>query len=106
MYKVVLAEFPFTESKLKKRRPILLLSDAYGKYKIVIAAYITSRRGEKLECDVEIQKSDVNGLTTDSVIRLHKMDNILSSAIKGELGELPSEKQREVRAKLKKLLGI
>ena len=82
------------------------MSEAYGKYKIMLIAYITSQRGEGLESEVRVGKTDENGLGKNSVIKLHKLTNLPQSAIKGELGVLSAEKSIEVQNKLKKLLQL
>lgn len=102
MYKLVLVEFPYTEKLGKKKRPALLITDGvYGRHKIAIVAYITSRHGEGIESEVEI-----NELQKKSVIKLHKLVNVTESTIKGEIGELSQEKTLEVEKKLKKLLQL
>ena len=107
MYRLVRAEFPYTERKGKKKRPVLLLTDgSYGKYKIVVVAYVISRKGEGLESEIYVKKSVKNGLKKDSVVKLHKLVNISESALKGELGVLPVRLEKEVKGKLKKLFDL
>ncbi len=107
MYKFVLATFPFTEKVGKKIRPVLLLTDgSYGRHKIVIVAYVTSRGGEKIASEVMVEATEGNRLKKTSTIKLHKLVNIPESAIKGGLGELSAEKGIEVQNKLKKLLQL
>ncbi len=104
MYKIFLADFPFTENSSQKSRPVLQLSQPQGRYKIIIAAYITSRKVQLLEGDVVLDKLKGTGLTKKSTIRLFKLTNFESSNLKGEIGILPKNKILEVRIKLKKLL--
>ena len=85
---------------------MLVLSHAYGKYKSVIAAYITSKIKDKLETDVLVNQSGQSGLTVNSVIRLHKLESIVSSSVRGTLGDLPTEKVAEVKRKLRTLFGL
>ncbi len=107
MYKFVLAEFPFTEKIGKKTRPVLLLTNgSYGKHRIVIVAYVTSRPGEGIESEVVVNATAKNGLRKKSTIKLHKLTNISESAIKGELGELAVEKSMEVKKKLIRLFQL
>ncbi len=104
MYKIFLANFPFTESLSQKSRPVLQLSQPQGRYKIIIAAYITSRKVQPLDGDVILDKLKGTGLTKKSTIRLFKLTNFESSNLRGEIGILPKSKILEVRKKLKKLL--
>ena len=107
MYKLVLAEFPFTEGKGKKTRPVLLLTDgSYGRHKIVMVAYMTSRSGEGIESEVEVEKTGGNGLRKKSIIKLHKITSIPESAIKGELGKLSKEQSIEIKDKLVRLFQL
>ena len=107
MYKLVLVEFPFTEKIGKKTRPVLLLTNgSYGKHKIVLVAYVTSRFGEGIESEVVIEATVKNGLQKRSIVKLHKMTNVSESAIRGELGELSEEKSLETKRKLVKLLQL
>lgn len=107
MYKIFRAEFPFIEDNSKsKDRPVLQLTKAHGKFKLVVVAYITSRISKKLETDIELNKSDIPGLTQKSVVRLHKLSSILLSRMTAEIGELSSDKISEVQTKLKKLLQL
>lgn len=107
MYKLVLVDFPYTEKSRVKSRPALLLTDgSYGRHKIIVVAYVTSKIPENLLTEVKIKKSSKNKLEKNSVIKLHKIVNIPDSALKGDLGELTDKESKEVKAKLKKLFGL
>lgn len=107
MYKLVLVEFPYTEKPLKKKRPALLLTDTpHGKYRIVIVAYVTSRRGEDIASEVAIKSSETSGLTKDSIVKLHKLAAIPKSAIRGELGYTDDITDQEIKEKLKRIFEL
>jgi len=106
MYKIFLADFPFTENLNQKSRPVLQLSQPLGRYKTIVAAYITSREVQPLDGDVILDKLKGTGLTKKSTIRLFKLTNLESSNLKGEIGVLPKNKVLEVKRKLKKLFQI
>lgn len=106
MYKIFLADFPFTENLSQKSRPVLQLSQPQGRYKIIVAAYITSRKVQPLDGDVILDKLKGTGLTKKSTIRLFKLANFESSSLKGEIGILPKNKILEVKKELKKLFQI
>ncbi len=107
MYKVVLVNFPFTEKTETKSRPVLLLTNgSYGRHKIILIAYITSKDPENIPSEVKIHKSAKNMLKKNSIIKLHKIANIPEYAVRGELGELTRKESDEVKTKLKKLFGL
>jgi mRNA-degrading endonuclease toxin of MazEF toxin-antitoxin module len=106
MYKIVLVRFPFTEKSGYKTRPALLLTDLYGKYKVSLVAYITSRDSEGSSLEIKLKKSDINKLSKDSYINLYKITNITEQALVGKLGELTDKESNEVKTKLKKLFGL
>ena len=103
MYKIFLAEFPFTENSSQKSRPILQLTKPQGRYKIIVAAYITSMKVQPLAGDVVLEKLNGTGLTKRSTIRLFKLANFASQNLRGEIGVLPKNKIPEVKRELKKL---
>lgn len=107
MYKLVLVNFPFTEKRRFKNRPSLLLtSKSYSKHKLVLVAYVTSKKSECLESELKIRKSKLNHLEKDSYVLLHKIVNLEEKNIIGELGELTDKESKEVKAKLKKLFDL
>ncbi|MES2971862.1 MAG: type II toxin-antitoxin system PemK/MazF family toxin [Patescibacteria group bacterium] len=105
-YKLYLAEFPYTESSANKIRPVILLTAPVGKYKLVMAAYVTSQiNATKLESDLIIERSG-RDLLAKSMIRLHKLTNMPLSIVKRELGNLTPEESNQVRLKLRKLFEL
>lgn len=106
MYKIFLADFPFTENSTQKSRPVLQLTKPQGKYKIIIAAYITSMKVQPLIGDVILDDLTGTGLTKKSTIRLFKLANFAASSLRGEIGVLPKNKIPEVQRELKKLFQV
>ena len=106
MYKIFLVDFPFTESSSQKSRPVLQLSEPQGRFKVIVAAYITSKKFQPLDSDIILDELKGTGLTKKSTIRLFKLANFESSSLKGEIGILPKNKIKEVKLKLKKLFGL
>lgn len=82
---------------------MLQLSHPQGKYKIIVAAYITSMEVQPLAGDIVLDELRGTGLTKRSTIRLFKLANFASSNLKGEIGILPKDKVSEVKRELKKL---
>lgn len=106
MYKIFLADFPFTENSSQKSRPILQLSRPQGKYKIIIAAYITSTTVQPLTGDVVLDNLKGTGLTKKSTVRLFKLANFAAQNLRGEIGVLPKSKIPEIKTGLKKLFQV
>lgn len=106
MYKIALVRFPFTEKRGFKTRPALLLTGLYGKFKVVVVAYITSRNHDGSSLEIKLKKSKINKLSKDSYINLYKITNVTEQALEGELGELTDKESNEVKTKLKKLFGL
>ena len=105
--KIVLVPFPFDDFTASKVRPALCLTEAIGKHKHVIIAFITSRVPEdKNNSDVELSAGKQTGLKVVSWIRLHKVVTIPQTLIKRELGKLNSTYTPIVNDKLKLLLKI
>jgi mRNA interferase MazF len=93
---------------MSKVRPALCLTSEIGLYNHVIIAFISGRIPDDLiESDLIIKKLSKNsigtGLTTDSVIRLHKMATIPKSLIKRKLGIISSSLELEIREKIRQL---
>ena len=105
---IVLVPFPFDDFSMSKVRPALCLTSEIGKYNHVIIAFISSRIPDDLiESDLIINKHSENsidtGLTTDSVIRLHKMVTIPKSLIKRKLGVISNSIELQIREKIRQL---
>lgn len=108
MYKILRIDFPYTENQRRfKPRPVLQLTKASGRFKILVAAYITSKEVELLESDIVVgDELEKTGLIRRSTIRLHKLTNVPLARVKGTLGELPRSRMAEVKRKLKMLFGL
>ena len=92
---VIVIEFPYSNLKSVKRRPVLILKVPKGEDVIVVQ--IT---GESYENYVEIllRKEDFKqgGLKRDSYIRIDKIASIEKSLIRYKAGSLKQEKFNEV----------
>jgi mRNA interferase MazF len=108
---IVLVPFPFDDFSMSKVRPALCLTSEIGIYNHVIIAFISSRIPDDLnESDLIITKHSENytgtGLTTDSVIRLHKMVTIPKSLIKRKLGVISSSIELEISEKIRSIFDV
>ena len=96
---VVVVEFPFSDLKNTKRRPVLILKVPKGED--VIIAQIT---GESYENYVEIpiKKEDFKqgSLKRDSYIRIDKIASIEKFLIKYKAGALKQEKFNDIIDKI------
>ncbi len=106
MLKLVKIKYPFVEQpSIFKERPALLLTKPFGKYNLVIVAFITSQITEILPTDVLIKLSHrefaKTGLAKDSVIKIHKLNSIEPKHILGIMGELPQDLDLEFKRKFK-----
>ncbi len=107
MYRLALAKFPFTEKKKSKKRPVLVLTTkTLGIFDVVIIAYITSKKGEGVDSEVLIRKTPNNKLKHDSITKLHKLTNVLSSEVTDDFGEISLVEEKEIKTKLRKMLGL
>ena len=96
---VIIIEFPYSNLKIVKRRPVLILKVPKGEDVIV-----TQITGESYENYVEIilRKEDFKqgSLKRDSYIRIDKLASIEKSLIKYKAGSLKQEKFNEVIDKI------
>lgn len=108
---IYLARFPFGDVPGMKLRPILLLTSALGSIPEVLVAYISSVvPAQPLPSDSFIDpfapEFQATHLKVVSVVRLHKLATIHTSALARHLGVLGALQQSVVGAKLKALLAV
>ncbi len=96
---IVVIEFPYSDLKESKRRPVLILKVPKGEDIIVLQ--ITSSSYEKL-VEVLIKKDDFSegNLKRDSYIRIDKIASIEKSLIKYKISSLKQEKFNEILDKV------
>jgi len=92
---VVIIEFPFSNLKDSKRRPVLVLKVPKGDD--VIVNQITGSSYEK-SAEILINDKDfVHGaLKRDSFVRIDKIASVEKSLIKYKIGSLKNEKSAEI----------
>ena len=88
---IVVIEFPFSNLKESKRRPVLILKIPKGED--IIGLQITSSSYEK-SVEILIKKEDFEhgSLKRDSYIRIDKIASIDKALIKYKVGSLKKEK--------------
>ena len=92
---IVVIEFPYSNLKDTKRRPVLILKIPKGEDIIVLQ--ITSSSYERL-VEIQIKKEDFKkgNLKKDSYIRMDKIASIDKSLIKYKIGSLKKIKFDEI----------
>lgn len=100
---IVIIDFPFSNLKDSKRRPVLVLKVPKGED--VIVNQIT---GSSYESDVEISIRNTdfsNGsLKRESFVRIDKIGSIEKTLIKYKIGSLKQEKFKEILNKVAEFL--
>ena len=92
---IVIVEFPYSNLKDSKRRPVLILKVPKGRDIIVLQ--ITGSSHEK-PVEISIQGRDFKdgGIKNDSYIRIDKIASVDKSLIKYKIGSLKKEKFNEI----------
>lgn len=108
---IYLAGFPFGDVATMKLRPVLLLAGPVGPVPEVVVAYISSVIPSILmPSDIAIDPASRAGGATHlkmrSVLRLHKLATIHVTSLRRYLGRISDTTQKEVAARLRKLLGL
>lgn len=88
---VFVIEFPYSNLRVMKRRPVLILKVPKGED--IIVAQITSSSYEK-SCEIPLKIEDFKqgNLKRESCIRMDKIASIEKSLIKYKIGSLKPEK--------------
>jgi PemK-like, MazF-like toxin of type II toxin-antitoxin system len=106
MYKfgdVLVINFPFTDGKGSKRRPVLVLKETADDDILVIK--ITSKI-YSTEYDVQIIDWQKSGLLSLSVIRTHKIQTIHNSLAFAYVGELSLPDRKSTKLALTNLIML
>ncbi|MBS3086916.1 type II toxin-antitoxin system PemK/MazF family toxin [Candidatus Pacearchaeota archaeon] len=96
---IIVIEFPYSNLKNSKRRPVLILKIPKGEDIVVLQ--ITKSSYEK-QLEVVIKKEDFRqgNLKKESRIRIDKIASIDKSLVKYKIGSLKKEKFEEVLNKV------
>jgi len=92
---IVVIEFPFSDLKNSKKRPVLILKIPHGED--LIALQITGTSYEK-NMETELNKNDFKKgfLKRESFVRIDKVASIEKSLINYKIGSLKKEKFEEI----------
>lgn len=102
---LVLVRFPQSDLQEGKLRPALVVALAPGRHQDVLLAMISSRSYQVIpDFDETIEPSDKDygssGLKARSVVRLSRLATVDSAVIHANLGEISSDRLREVKKRL------
>ena len=84
---VLIINFPFSDGQVSKRRPVLVIKDTNDKD--VLVAKITSQ-SYKTSNDINLKDWKQAGLSSPSIVRVHKIQTLHSSLVFGLIGRLTS----------------
>ncbi len=111
-WEIVLMEFPFSDSRRKKLRPVLVLSNStFNRISnSVVVCQITSNLSSGFEeYNVRIDPEDVclygDTFIRPSLIKPYMVFSISKGEVRFKVGTLSGNKVEEVREKLEKLFG-
>ena len=82
---IVLLEFPFSDTLVKKQRPAVVLKDTNDKD--IIVARVTSQIKNSI-FDIDIKDWKKAGLMLPSIIRVHKIATLEAAMVKKVIGKL------------------
>ena len=97
---IVLLKFPFTDGKIYKRRPALIIND-YDDGDIIVCR-ITSQIYETPN-DMNINDWEKSGLRLPSVIRVHKLATLEKDLVEVKMGHIDNSTKEKIRMILAKL---
>jgi mRNA interferase MazF len=104
-FDIVIVPFPFTDSKKKKYRPALVVSNkAYIKEtNQCVLLMITSAKNSKFFRDIKITQYNGTGLKDTCLIRM-KFFTLSNDVIETKIGRLDSKESKEVQSALQEIL--
>jgi mRNA-degrading endonuclease toxin of MazEF toxin-antitoxin module len=106
-YEIFLAGFPFIDSpEVFKTRPIVPLTQPFGKHNLVLCAYISTNIEEVIDVDIVLESNEENGLKKTSVMALHKIQAIPLSKIHYKIGDIDTKTSELIQNNLKKVFNI
>ena len=100
---IIVVPFPFTDLSGAKLRPSVVLIDSNQD---IVVAFITSQLKRKTETAISIKSSEINGLKSDSFLRLDKITTLDKEIVVGRLGSLTQSEIEKMDRGLIKILNL
>ena len=100
---IVLAEFPYTDYRGSKSRPVLILAE---KKVDVLGAFITRNLENMDDDDLLLKADNQNKLKKNSRIRLFRLATIKKNKILGTIGFIDEMILKKIDGKLVQILKI
>lgn len=104
-YGVYTARFRFVESDRFKLRPLIVISQTYGRFGILVAVPVSSTSSRE-SIDFEIIRWREAGLKKQSVARIHRLTAIPQTDLLEKLGDLNQSDVNKLRNSLKNLFDL
>lgn len=100
---IILVPFPFTDLTNVKIRPAIILAT---KFDDITICFITSMIRLKDDDDIFVERSNLNGLKLDSIIKINKIATIDKLLIEGKIGVLENHYIYKINERLIKYFGL
>jgi mRNA-degrading endonuclease toxin of MazEF toxin-antitoxin module len=112
MLKVVKVNFPFVDSpeESKGRPAILLSSQPYGEFNLVLVCFMTTKIVDISPLDIVIERNSegflLTGLVYTTVVKPYKIATLSVSQIEYEIGIISESYTKTIKNSLRKIFEI
>ncbi len=105
LYGVYLARFRFIESGAYKPRPVVIISQPRGEYKILLTIPLSSNP-IKEDVDVSLEAWESSGLIKPTVARVHRLTAVIGNNILEFVGQLEQKDIVRIKQSLQKTFEL
>lgn len=105
VFGVYTALFPFLDTGEAKIRPVVVISEPHGPYKVLAIVPISPRLVTET-VDTVLAGWNSEGLLRPSVARVHRLTTILQADLVAELGVLSQKDRQALRDSLRSFLNL
>jgi mRNA-degrading endonuclease toxin of MazEF toxin-antitoxin module len=105
LYGIYIVSFPFIESPKRKVRPVIVVSEPYGDYRLVTIVPITSKLVDD-DTEVQLQDLKTTGLVVASSTQIHRMTTVTGDIIMKQIGCLNTQDIDCLKSTLKLKLNL
>jgi mRNA interferase MazF len=107
---IVIAKFPFSSLESTKRRPCLVLAKGDLEFDLIVAFITSTKVPTHYKYSIKISPLEKDflktGLKTESFIRVDKIATLHEGLISGAIGKVTPNIYKEVKERIKLLLGL